>query len=98
MNPNPRALESANGTVEDAASFFRVSIRTVWRWVKERRLSYWHEGRNLVFGEEAIIDFRLANFVTARGVTTGQAREIIRREWRGHLLLRQSVQREKEAA
>jgi len=78
-------------------SFFRVSRRTVWRWIADRRLTYWHQGRNLVFGEEAIIAFRLANLVRAAGTSAAQAKESVRREWREHLLLRQNGGKEMAA-
>lgn len=91
-------LQSANGTIEDVMSFFRVSRRTVWRWIEERRISYWHQGRNLAFGEEAVIEFRLSNLVRAAGSNAAQARESARREWREHLLLRQNNRKEELAA
>src|SRR5437868_5306094 len=47
---------SINGTIDDVASLFRVSVRTVQDWKKERIIRAWSEGRNVIFDEEAVLD------------------------------------------
>ncbi len=76
---------SVNGTINEVADFFRVSIRTVHVWKDARRLPYWQEGRNLVFGEESVLDFWESGYVASRRMEPGETREIGRVQWRACL-------------
>jgi hypothetical protein len=89
----PSSIVSVNGTFEDVIAFFRISERTGRRWLKERppRLAYWRQGRNQVFGEDAVVELKAESYVTSRRMAPGEAREIARREWREHLHVRQSA-------
>lgn len=79
---------SINGTIDDVASFFRVSVRTAQHWKKERIIRAWSEGRNVIFDEEAVLDLYESRCTTARRMEPGELREIGRREWRSHLEVR----------
>lgn len=94
QTPNGAGPVSATGVIQEVASFFRVSERTVWRWVKDGRLACWRDGRNVVFGEESVIALRVAYTVHAKELglrlkPAGAPREIAQREWRAHLQLQQ---------
>ncbi len=88
MNSEP----TTTGTIADVAAFFRVSIRTVAEWKAERppRLAFWQEGRNVCFGEEAVIDLRARMTMSEGRRSLEEAREIARREWREHLSVRRA--------
>ncbi len=76
-----------NGTIDQVAGFFLVSRSTVERWMVARPpvISFWREGRNVMFGEDAIIDLYLKKRLNADRVPLGQARELARNEWRQFL-------------
>jgi hypothetical protein len=81
---------TTTGTIADVAAFFRVSVRTVAEWKAERppRLAFWQEGRNVCFGEEAVIDLRARMTMSEGRRSLDEARETARREWREHLAVR----------
>lgn len=87
MNPAPPTL-SYSGTFDDVAAFFRVSVPTVERWKKAGALSHFNQGRNVMFGTEDIVVFKLAYHVATDGVLPAERAERIRREWQQHMLLR----------
>jgi len=94
---NPPDMVTINGTLRDVATFFTVCDQTVKRWIKQTPplIAVWRQGGgpwragHLMFGEEAVIDFALTGYLAARRLAPGEAREIIRREWREHLRARQ---------
>jgi len=81
---------SVNGTLRDVAAFFRVSERTVKRWIKQTPpvIAVWRQGRHLMFGEEAVLEAATAGYLAARRLNPGEAKEIARRQWREHLRVR----------
>lgn len=83
----PTQSDSVNGTIAEVASFFRVSERTVNEWKSESppAIAFWQYGRNIIFGEEAIVDCYEKRYMSARGMQPGEIREIARKEWREHL-------------
>lgn len=83
-------IESAttSGTLQDVATFFRRSARTVHQWTKEKRIAFWQVDQKLMFGEEAILDLWESGYVAARRMSPGETREIGRMQWRAHLALR----------
>ena len=91
---------TTTGTCEDVAAFFRVSVRTVQNWISTPKplLTFWREGRNLCFGEDAVVELRVKFVVMSRAYAVGEAEEIARREWRNLLALRQSAIRNPQSA
>ncbi len=81
---------SLNGTIADVASFFRVSVRSVQQWQKLKKIGFWKDGRNVIFGEESIVELRAAGYVASRRLEPGEASARARREWREHLKIRRS--------
>ncbi len=88
-----RVEATTTGTVEDVAAFFRVSVRTVQNWIAnpKPRLTFWREGRNLCFGEAAVVELRVKFLIASRAYAAGEPEEIARREWRDLLAVRQSA-------
>ena len=84
------ATTRLSGDVMDVASFFCVSARTVLDWNKEKppRITFFQDGRNICYGEEAVIEYRVKKTLNARRVLPGEAEEVARREWREHLKVR----------
>ena len=80
-----KAAPSINGTVEEVAAFFRVSIRIVYGWKKLGLIGHWQEGHNIVFGECHVIDWWIKYEDAAKGLKPGEAEERARILWRQHL-------------
>ncbi len=87
--------EPLNGTFEDMISFFGISPREGRRWTQSgaAEISFWREGRKLVFGEEGIVEKRARGYAADRRLEPDEAREIARREWREHQQRRRSIGR-----
>jgi phage terminase Nu1 subunit (DNA packaging protein) len=82
-------LPSINGTIEELASFFRVSVRTVQAWKNATPpvITYWQIGRNVMFPEESVIELKVKRSRYSRAMKPGEAQDVARREWREHLKL-----------
>jgi len=90
---------TTTGTVEDVMAFFRVSLRTVREWYLgvnggKPRLTSWHEGRNVRFGEESVVELRVKFLRAGRAFAPGEAEEIARRGRRTFLEVRSSTSEE----
>ncbi len=81
---------SINGTIDDAAAFFRVSRPTVERWLAESPpvLGHWKIGRNVTIGEEHAVELWLDRERIARRLLPADAQERARKLWRNHILAR----------
>ena len=83
-----------SGSIEDVATFFGVRRTTLHEWMKESppRVSFWRDGRMIVFGEEAVIRYRAERTLASRKLNPGEGLEIARREWREHLGVRREAE------
>ena len=89
---------STNGTIEDVATFFTKDVQTIARWMKESPpfIGHWKHGRNIVFGEDHVVECWIKCEVQAErlrvdGHTYPTADESARRAWREHLRIRQTA-------
>ena len=89
----PMTSPALNGTVEDAAAFFRCSPRTVRRWIAEDppRLSHFKLGGSVRIEEDAIIQSVLRGRVGCLRGIPGADAETVRVEWRALLELRRRL-------
>lgn len=90
MNLTGHPTLSVNGTIEDVASFFRVSVRTVMEWkaANPPEIAHWQKGRNIMFGVEAVIELKVKHLMKTPGMKPGDAERQARTEWADHMELR----------
>lgn len=79
---------STTGTIEDVATFFRSSTRTVHEWKEKQLIKYCKEGGCLCFHETAVVDFAVSRIVIAHGDDPTRIADAIRKDWRDHLKVR----------
>ncbi len=79
---------TTSGTVADVAAFFRVSPQTVNLWRAEQRIGFWQEGRNVCFGEDAVVEFWVKRCQSNGKSTPAERTELVRLAWRAHLGIR----------
>jgi hypothetical protein len=91
MSP-PDSILSTSGTIEDVASFFLKSVKTIRGWMLESppRITGWRAGEDShwVFGEDSVVKLRAEGYQSARRVTHQELEAMARREWREHLAFR----------
>lgn len=87
MSP-PAPRRTLNGTYEDVASFFATTTQTVGEWKRDGKIGFWQEGRNVVFGEEHVVEYWVKHSKEARGLKPGEAADECRRKWEKHLQIR----------
>lgn len=85
--------ETYNGSFEDMISFFGISAREGRRWTAagQAEISFWRQGRKLIFGEEGIVEKRAKGHVAERRLAPGEAKDIARAQWRQHLVARRQA-------
>ena len=79
---------TVNGTLADVAAFFRVSERTVKRWVAAGEIGRWKVGGNLMFTEEDVVKRMADGYVASDRLLPVEAAARARREWRELLQVR----------
>lgn len=92
MDAPPPCYEQAalTGTLQDVAGFFRVSERTVKRWISEgkEQLGCWKRGGSLVFGEDDVVAWWVRYHRDGYGLRPGQGAAAARELWRRHMRVR----------
>jgi len=87
-----------NGTYDEVAEFFRVTVQTVALWKKTGDIGCFQKGRAVTFGEQHVVDFWVANSREARGLKPGEAAAIALEKWRQFLKSRQEASELRPAA
>ncbi|MDE2104576.1 MAG: helix-turn-helix domain-containing protein [Patescibacteria group bacterium] len=90
MPPQSYEQPALTGTLQDVAEFFRVSPRTVKRWISEgqERLGCWKRGGSLVFGEDDVVSWWCAYHRNGHALQPGQGEALARELWRRHMRAR----------
>lgn len=96
MNPTATTLvpqpAPINGTVEDVAAFFRVSVWTVREWTTKAKgspaLAHWNEDRRVMIPESAVIAKYARGYRGAKGLKLEDNEKLALRDWRAHMELR----------
>ena len=83
---------STNGTLKDVAAFLCVGERTLSRWNMEEppRIAFHCGGLGgaNVYLEEDVVGYVAKHYVADHRMSTGEILELVRRQWREHLRLR----------
>ncbi len=80
---------SANGTIEEVAAFFRVSVRTIheWKAANPPKIGNWSMGRNVSFGEDDVVAVWVRHHRRGSAGRPGDGEAMARTLWRRHLEL-----------
>jgi len=87
MNESAPEANGWSGTTEDVATFYRVSEKTISRWIHQAPplLSWYRVGRRIMVAEDAVIEFGAGRMVVSRRMAPGEAQDMVRRQWREHI-------------